>query len=118
MTTVITKATLDRFTAEESAAEYAAMAAPEELRHVSQVMLKLRIFDKELEHLENIIGKLDERLAMVLRTSVPSENARFCGPSPTEQVALATMIEERVDRLGALSYRLNDISDRIEVYPS
>ena len=79
----------------------------------SQVQEQISRLEGNLTALHENIGKLQDRLAPVLRSSVPSEQGK--GEERAELVVLACTIEGFADSVRLATYKVGDILDRIEL---
>ena len=79
----------------------------------SQVDEQTNRLEGNLTTLHDSIGKLQDRLSAVLRTSVPSEQEK--GKDSVELVVLACTIESFADSARSATYKIEDILGRLEL---
>ena len=79
----------------------------------SQVTEQTSNLESNLGVLHDVIGKLQDRLSSVLRTSVPSEKEK--GKDRAELVILADTIEGFDDFVKSATSKIEDILDRLEL---
>lgn len=79
----------------------------------SQVQEQASRLEGNLTVLHDNIGKLQDRLSSVLRSSVPSEQEK--GQDRAELVNLACTVETFGDSVRSASYKIEDILERIEL---
>ena len=79
----------------------------------SQVGEQTNSLEGNLTTLHDNIGKLQDRLSAVLRSSVPSEQEK--GKDSVELVVLACTIEGFADSVRSATYKIEDILERLEL---
>jgi uncharacterized protein YlxW (UPF0749 family) len=79
----------------------------------SQVNEQVSRLEGNLTTLHDSIGKLQDRLSAVLRSSVLSEQEK--GKDSVELVVLACTIEGSADSVRSATHRVEDILDRLEL---
>ena len=79
----------------------------------SQVDEQTNRFEGNLAALHDSIGRFQDRLSVVLRSSVPSEQEK--GKDSVELVDLACTIEGSADSVRSATHRVEDILDRLEL---
>lgn len=79
----------------------------------SQVAEQVNRLEGGLIALHDSIGKLQDRLSCVLRSSVPLEAEK--GQDSVELVTLACTIEGFGDSIKSAAYKIDDMLDRIEL---
>lgn len=79
----------------------------------SQVQEQVDRLDSNSTTLHNSIGKLQDRLSTVLRSSVLSEQP--VSKDREELVVLAGTIESFVDSVQTATYKIEDLLERIEL---
>ena len=80
----------------------------------SQVNEQASRLEGNLTTLHDGIGKLQDRLSTVLRSSVPNEKATE-GKDRQELVVLACTIEGFTDSARSATYKIEDILERLEL---
>ena len=84
-----------------------------EAKRQSQVQEQASRLEGNLTALHDNIGKLQDRLSSVLRSSVPSEQEK--GQDRAELVNLASTIEVFGDSIKSATYKIEDILERLEL---
>ena len=84
-----------------------------EVKGQSQVQEQVSNLEGNLTALHDSIGKLQDRLPSVLRSSVPSEAEK--GQDRMELVNLACTIEDFGDSVRSATSKIEDILERIEL---
>ena len=79
----------------------------------SQVQGQVDSLESSLTTLHDNIGKLTDRLSLVLRSDVPSEQEK--GKDKVDLVVLACTIEDFVDSVRSARYKIENLLERIEL---